>query len=153
MRRGRILRRAKRSRAPPLRRTSGGLDGETNKNGGAPGPRRDHAARELERLGSRIARLGLFFVPIGVNRREARPLFGQIFERKNRRYRANRHAGAAINTFDGADIELLFSLEGRFVLARVDAVYRTDIHAGRILGSDTRLSDYVGHCVSPWQSG
>src|SRR5712692_2136245 len=91
-----------------------------------------------------------FGVPVGVDRREIRPLFRQILERENRRHRAHRNARAAVNTFHRADVEHGFFFKIRLVFARVDAVHRANVHAGGILGSDAGLSNYVGHQTSPW---
>ena len=89
--------------------------------------------------------LSLFCVPIGVDRREAIPLFGQVLERKDGRHRADRDARSAIDAFRGMDIQLCFALEIGFILARMYAVYRTDIHAGGVFCADSRLGDHVSH--------
>src|SRR5579864_6860673 len=52
----------------------------------------------------------LLRVILRVHRREALPLLRQIFQRKNRRHRAHRHARAAIDAFCGIDKKLLHSL-------------------------------------------
>src|SRR5712692_6662250 len=92
----------------------------------------------------------LLGVPVGVDRREIRPLFRQILERENRRHRAHRNARAAVNAFHRADVEHRFLFKIRFVFPRVDAVHRANVHTGCILGSDAGLSNYVGHQTSPW---
>jgi hypothetical protein len=43
------------------------------------------------------------------------------------------------------NVEHLSCGELRFVLARVDAVDRTDIHTRGVLGADTRFADDIGH--------
>src|SRR5262249_2724859 len=45
----------------------------------------------------------------------------------------------------GMDEELVGVRELRFVLARVDAVHRADVDAGRVLRTDARFADDVGH--------
>ncbi len=69
----------------------------------------------------------MFCVPISVDRREAIPLFREIFEGENSGHRANGYAGSAIDAFGRVDVELRLGLEGRFVLARMDAVHGADI--------------------------
>src|SRR5690242_17809120 len=56
---------------------------------------------------------------------EARPLLRQIVEGEDRRYRANRHAGAAVDAFYGIDVEHLRVRVGRFILLGVNAIDRT----------------------------
>src|SRR5215471_14282762 len=91
----------------------------------------------------------LLGVPVGVNGSEVLPLFRKIFEGKNGGYRANRDASAAIDTFDGIDIEHRFALMIGFVLARVDAVHRTNVNARRVLGVDARFGNHISHATSP----
>src|ERR1700724_3755417 len=97
------------------------------------------------RPGQASVSLLLAFIPIGVSCGESVPLLGEIFECKNRRHRANRNTGATVDAFIGIDEELLFPIEIRLVFPRMDAVYRTDVHAGCILGSDAGLGNYVSH--------
>src|SRR5664279_4414045 len=78
------------------------------------------------------------------------PLLGQIVERENRRNRAHRHAGAAINALDRIDVQHLFGRELIAVLLGVDAVHRTGIDAGCVFGVDARFRDHISHeTVSP----
>src|SRR5215831_13929888 len=44
-------------------------------------------------------------VPIGIHRRKALPLLGQILEGENRGDRTNWNAGPAVNAFDRIDIQ------------------------------------------------
>ena len=70
------------------------------------------------------------------------PFFGQLLKWKDRRHRADRNAGTAINALDGINVELLNFIEGRTailiagVLLRVDAVHRTSIYTGGIFDPD-----------------
>src|SRR5260370_519109 len=73
------------------------------------------------------------------------PLLGEIFERENSGHRANRDAGAAIDAFRRVDVELGLSLESRLILAGMNAVHRTDIHARSIFCANTRLGNHVSH--------
>src|SRR5215208_651176 len=57
---------------------------------------------------------------------------------KNRRHRALGLAGAAVDALVGMDVEL--------VLALVDAVHGTDIHARAVLDPDACLDDHIRHC-------
>jgi hypothetical protein len=61
------------------------------------------------------------------------------------RDRARRHAGTAVDALLGMDIH-----QGRggilgLILPRVDAVDGAHVHAGGVLGLDTRVSDDEGH--------
>src|SRR5229473_4242670 len=101
--------------------------------------------------------LPLFCVPVSVDRREAIPLFGEIFERENSGHGANRDAGATIDAFRRVDVELGLSLESRLILAGMNAVHRTDIHARGVFCADARLGNHVSHEGSPlfgqWTGG
>src|SRR6202158_4532488 len=92
---------------------------------------------------------GLLRVPVRIDRRKVGPLLRQIFEREDCRHWTNRNAGAAINAFHRANIELRLRLESGFIFPRVDAIHRTDVHTRGVLGSDTGLSNYVRHRYSP----
>jgi hypothetical protein len=89
--------------------------------------------------------LTLFCVPVSVDWREAVPFFREIFEGENSGHWANGDTGATINAFGGVDVELRLSLESRFVLARMDAVHRTDIHTSGVFCADARLGNHVRH--------
>jgi hypothetical protein len=82
---------------------------------------------------------------IGVDLCEVRPLLRQIVQRENRRYGAHGDAGAAIDAFDGIDVNHVDTREIGFVLFGVDAIHRTSVDAGRILGSDTGFRNYISH--------
>src|SRR4029077_5483074 len=116
------------------------------KKSGAPERAGLHPKKSLE-----AGRVELRFlrIPIGVDRRVALPLFRQVLEGENRGYWTDGDAGAAIDAFDGINIELLLCLMLGFVLARVDAVDRADVHAGRVFRADARLSNHVSHSRSP----
>src|SRR2546425_12437577 len=73
------------------------------------------------------------------------PLLWQIFERKDGRNGADRHASAAINAFGRMDVKLRLALEIRFVLARMDAIHRADIHARGVFCADARFGNHVSH--------
>src|SRR6267143_6686807 len=92
---------------------------------------------------------GLLRVPVCVDRCKVGPFLRQIFEREDCRHRANRNAGAAVNALHRADIKLGLRFEIGLVLPRVDTIYRADVHASGVLGSDTGLSNYVRHRGSP----
>jgi hypothetical protein len=57
----------------------------------------------------------------------------------------SRFARAAVDAFLGVDIEHVNGLEFGFALRRVNAVYRTHIHAGSIFDTDTGLRDHIRH--------
>jgi hypothetical protein len=43
------------------------------------------------------------------------------------------------------NVEHLGGFEGRLVLPRMDAINRTDVNAGAVLGPDARPTDDIGH--------
>jgi hypothetical protein len=73
---------------------------------------------------------------------ELRPLFGQVFFREDRRYRASIDAQRAIDAVRRVDEEL------GVVFIAVDAIHRADVDAGLVLNVDAGFGDYVGHGVS-----
>ncbi len=83
---------------------------------------------------------------IGVDRYELLPLRRYPGFLENGVKRAGRFAGAAIDALARVDVILLV------FFGRMDTVYRTDVHAGRILFADTGLSNHVGHrnCNRPF---
>src|SRR5437879_4785949 len=91
----------------------------------------------------------LLFVPVGVHGGELLPLLRKIFKSENRSHRANRDASAAIDAFHRIDVEHRFGLVGRLVLARVDAVHRTDINTRGVFGVDARFGNHISHANSP----
>jgi hypothetical protein len=112
----------------------------------ADGPYRRLKETDLRKVVELPRLLGFFVLePIGIHRRKACPLLGQILQSKNRRHGANGNARAAVDAFIRMNIELLFGLEARFVLARVNAIHRADIHAGSVFRSNARLRDYIRH--------
>src|SRR5581483_11705045 len=82
------------------------------------------------------------------------PLFREVVEGEDGRDGANGNAGAAIDTFDGVDVEHLLVGVGGFFFLGVDAVDRASVNARRVLGTDARFRDYIGHIssVSPGNS-
>src|SRR5688572_25249131 len=111
-------------------------------------PRSDAAPRGSRRARNwkpEAASRALFLVELRVHRNEALPLLWCLIEREDRFYRTGRHAGAAVDALVGMDEELLDGRERGFVLAGVDTVHRTDVHARGVLGPDAGLADDVGH--------
>jgi len=86
---------------------------------------------------------------IRVNGSVALPLLRQILESKNSGHRANRNACATIDAFHGVDIKLRDAFEAGLILARVNAIYRANVHARGILGAGAGFGDYVSHSKSP----
>src|SRR5579863_991608 len=78
----------------------------------------------------------------------AGPLFRQVIEGKDRRDGAGRHAGAAIDALDRINEELIGRAVVAFVFLRVDAIDRTGVHAGGVLGADTGFCNHVCHLES-----
>ncbi len=83
------------------------------------------------------------------------PLFWQVVQRKNRRHRTDRDAGATIDAFHRINVELWNVVEcgaavviGRILLG-MDAIHRTGIDAGGVFGPDAGLSNDIGHRPLP----
>src|SRR6267378_1211880 len=104
---------------------------------------------EIPVVPNKTALLSLFCVPIGVDWREAVPLFGKIFERENGGHGADGNASATIDAFGRVNIELRFGLERRFVFAGMDAVHRANVHARGVFCADARLGNHISHSASP----
>src|SRR4029453_6667422 len=94
------------------------------------------------------ARLLLLEV-LGVHRDEVLPFVRSFVQRKDGFHRAGRDAGAAVDALVGMDIEHLRRRKLRFVLARMDTVHGTHVHAGRVLRAYARFRDDVRHEQSP----
>jgi hypothetical protein len=73
------------------------------------------------------------------------PLLRKIVLREDGRNRAYRHTGSAVYALNRINIEHLVSGEGGFFLLGMNAIYWASVHAGRVLGTDARFSNYVGH--------
>ena len=80
---------------------------------------------------------------IGVDFDVMLPLFGHVFVTEDGFDRASGLTRAAINAFVGVDIKLCGGLEFGFVLARVNAIHRANVHTRGVFGSDTRFSDDI----------
>ena len=74
-----------------------------------------------------------------------RPLVRRLVQREDRLDRAGRHAGAAVDALVGMNIKHLGRFKRRFVLPRMNAVHRTDVHARGILGPDAWLANDIRH--------
>jgi hypothetical protein len=85
-------------------------------------------------------------VVVGIFLGEVVPLLGKIISSVNRRYWADRDAGATVDALHRVDEELVdvFMLAA-LVFFGVDAVHRTRVNTGRILGSDAGFRDYISH--------
>ena len=77
--------------------------------------------------------------------RELAPLFRKIVEREDRGDRTYRNAGAAVDAFDGVDVEHLGIGELRLILFRMNAIDGAGVHARRIFGTDARFRNDVCH--------
>jgi hypothetical protein len=91
----------------------------------------------------------LLLVPIGVDRSKRGPLLWKVFEREYRSHGANWNARAAVNALIGINKELLLGFEVGFILARMNAIHRADIHTRGVLRPDARLGNYVRHLALP----
>lgn len=71
------------------------------------------------------------------------PLFRYIFIPENSFHRASRLTGPAINTFIRMYIKLSSFFKIRFVLARMNAINRTNFDASGIFSADARFTNDV----------
>ena len=102
--------------------------------------------REFLRSGAGL-RPAIFLSPevLRVPGREVGPLLRQIVEGEDRRDRADRHAGAAVDAFHRIDVEHRLRPRTWVFLLWVDAIDRASVHAGRVFHADTRFRNYVSH--------
>src|ERR1700680_324215 len=84
---------------------------------------------------------------LGVALGERGPFFRQVIEGEDRRHRANRAASAAVDTLHRIDVQHLFCRVFFTVLFGMDAIHRTSLHTGGVLGSNARFCNYVCHRV------
>src|SRR5882762_11106512 len=84
-------------------------------------------------------------VPVGIDLREALPLFWKVFDGEDCRYRADWDAGTAVNAFIGIDVKLRCSRKLAFVFSWMNTITRADVHARSILCAHTRFGNYVCH--------
>src|SRR5581483_4245976 len=87
----------------------------------------------------------LFLVVLGILFREMLPFFRQVIQGEDSRDRADRHAGTAVDAFHGIDVEHRDIGIIRLVLARMNAINGTHIHACRIFGVDAWFRNNVRH--------
>jgi hypothetical protein len=76
------------------------------------------------------------------------PLLWEIVGSKDCRYWAGWDASAAVNAFDRIDEELIALSETALVFFGVDAIDRTGVHTGGVLGADTGFCNDVCHKFS-----
>src|SRR5438105_9852397 len=89
--------------------------------------------------------------PVRVDLQEVLPLLRDRLFRENRGDRACGLAVAALDADVRIDVKHLGRLDLLLVLARVKAVARAHVDAGRVLGPDARLGDDVHpHSESSW---
>src|SRR6266852_5475271 len=84
---------------------------------------------------------------LGVALGERGPFFRQVIEGEDRRHRTNRDASAAVDALHRIDVQHLFRRVLFTVLFGMDAIHRTSVHTGGVLGSNTRFCNYVCHTV------
>src|SRR5438045_2052694 len=104
---------------------------------------RSHAVARDQRyfVASQISRSSLLLEVVGVDPDEVRPLGRHLVLREDRVDRTGIDASAAVDALVGIDEVLVGGVVG------VDAIDRTDLHAGGVLQVDARLGDYVRHRV------
>src|SRR5262249_52894327 len=71
------------------------------------------------------------------------PLFGHIFVAEDGLDRASRLARATVNAFVGIDVELLDAFKLGFILTRMYAIHRANVHTSGVLGSNTGFGDDI----------
>jgi hypothetical protein len=86
-----------------------------------------------------------FLIIVGVNCREVLPLLGKIVFGEDRLYRTGRLASATVDAFIGMNVKKLGGFEFRLILARVNAIYGTHVHASGVLRPYAGFSDNVRH--------
>ena len=91
----------------------------------------------------------LLLIVVAVDLRKARPLFRQIVKSENRRYRAHRDTGPAVDALYWVDVYYFSLGKVGLVLPWMDAVHWACIYARRVLNANTRLRDYVCHLDIP----
>src|ERR1044071_3816836 len=84
-------------------------------------------------------------VVVAVLRDECAPLARRLVERKDRFNRTGRNAGAAVDALVRMNIEHFRGGEPRFILPRMNTVYRTDVHARCILCAYAGFANDVRH--------
>jgi hypothetical protein len=80
---------------------------------------------------------------IGVNLNIIPPLLRHIFIAINRFNRAGGLTRAAIDAFIRIDVEMVYRLEIRLILAWMNAIYRANVNARGILCADAWFTDNV----------
>ena len=81
------------------------------------------------------------------------PFLREVFFREDRLNRAFVDTEAAVDARIGIDEELVGILVLAAILRGMDAIHRADFDASGVFGTDTRLSDDVGHrSYSSWTS-
>ena len=80
-----------------------------------------------------------------VLRGEAGPLIGQVVGGEDGRYRTGGDTCAAVDALDGIDEQLIGLGVAGFVFLGVDAIDRTSVHTGGVLGADTGFCNDVCH--------
>jgi hypothetical protein len=71
------------------------------------------------------------------------PLLRHVFITVDCFDRAGWLASAAVNTLVRIDIEVFYCLEFSLIFAGMDAIYRADINASRILRADAGFANYI----------
>lgn len=87
----------------------------------------------------------ILFEVVSIHRSEMLPLLGKVVFCEDRLDGAGWLARAAVDALVRMDIQQLRGLEGRFVFARMDAVYRADVHTSRVFGPYAGFSDNIRH--------
>ena len=76
------------------------------------------------------------------------PLLRQVVLREDGRDRTDRHARAAIDALDGIDKKLIGVGVARLIFLGVNAIDRTSVYTGGVLGADTGFCNDVSHFCS-----
>jgi hypothetical protein len=87
----------------------------------------------------------VLLIVIGIHLYEVPPLLWSIIFGEDGLDRACRFARAAVDALIRVDVEHLGPLESVLVLAGVDAIYRANVNACRVLRSNAGFCDNVCH--------
>jgi hypothetical protein len=82
---------------------------------------------------------------LGILLGKVSPLLGQIVLGEDGRDRADRNASAAVNALDRVNEQLIGIAVTGFVFLRVNAIDRTGVYTGGVLGADTRFCNDICH--------
>jgi hypothetical protein len=87
----------------------------------------------------------LSVVPVGVDFREVPPLFGQVIFGEDRLHGTGWLARATVDAFVRVNVEQFRPFKLRFVLSRVNAIDRANVHTSRVLRPYAGFRNNISH--------